>query len=375
MDWFVVEGETDGARLFDLVGRYAAVAILPAGATAVRRAWFQRVPRGATVYICLDADEAGEQGARRLNQIVGNAIRVRPPGGVKDWCEWEGSRDDFVLLVQQARKQISRSVKTFRELYHSWKEERSGQRPAIKLGWGSVDHDLRGVGDGQVLGIAARTAVGKSWALATIAHNVSAANAGGLIFSLEMPGPEWFERQWAIFENLPPEQIEDLAKLDIGPPERFLTRMEHTLLCEKPMRLDDVSYICAEARQRLEAPLRCVYVDYLGLLNANGRDAYERTSIVGKGLKELAKDEHVAIIVAMQLSRKGGDGTTPVTLEMMRDSGVIEESMDFLLGLWRPDNQPKEMMVRVLKNRKGQSGRTVKLSFKEPSMQVMEVVA
>jgi len=49
--------------------------------------------------------------------------------------------------------------------------------------------------------------------------------------------------------------------------------------------------------------------------------------------------------------------------------------MDFLLGLWRPENAAKEMMVRVLKNRKGQSGRTVKLNFREPSMQVMEVVA
>src|SRR4030095_13014082 len=162
---------------------------------------------------------------------------------------------------------------------------------------------------------------------------------------------------------------------DLAAPERFLKRMEHTLLCEQPMRLDDVSYICAEARQQLKGPLLCVYVDYLGLLNAQGKDPYERTSVVGKGLKELAKDERVAVIVAMQLSRRGGDGTTPVTLEMMRDSGVIEESMDFLLGLWRPAEGGKQMMVRVLKNRKGQSGRTVKLSFKEPSMQVMEVVA
>jgi len=375
MDWFIVEGETDGARLYDLVGHLAAVCILPAGASALRRVWFQRLPRGARVYICLDADEAGEAGSRKLMQILGNGIRVRPPG-VKDWCEWQGGRDDFIALVKQERKQIQSALKTFSDLYEDWKQERSGERPGIRVGWGSVDHDLRGVSDGQVLGIAARTAVGKSWALATIAHNVSAANAGGLICSLEMPGPEWFERQWAIFENLPPEEIEKLARMDdVGPPTRFLQRMQYTLLCEKPLQLDDIPYVIQEARQRLDQPLRCVYVDYLGLLSAPGKDPYERTSVVGKGLKELAKQEHVAVIVAMQLSRKGGDGTQPVTLEMMRDSGVIEEAMDFLLGLWRPSLDSKDMLVRVLKNRKGASGRQVKLTFKTPSMQVLEVVA
>lgn len=375
MDWFVVEGETDGARLYDLVGSYAAICILPAGATAIRKAWFQRLPRGAHVYICLDADDAGEEGSRRLAAICGNCTRIRPPD-VKDWCEWQGSRDDFVRLVKQARQQVERSVKTFRELYEHWKQERSGERPALKIGWGTIDHDLRGIGDGQVLGIAARTAVGKSWALASIAHNISAINAGGLIFSLEMPGPEWFERQWAIFQNLPPDQIEKLARMDdLEAPKAFFDRMRHTLLCEKPLQLDDISYVLQEARQRLDAPLRCVYIDYLGLLGSKGKDAYERTSAVGKGLKELAKEEHVAVVVAMQLSRAGGDGTQPVSLEMMRDSGVIEESMDFILGMWKPDFRSQTLAVRVLKNRKGVTGRQVQLTFRVPSMQVMEVVA
>jgi hypothetical protein len=104
LDWFVAEGETDGARLYDLVGDVAAVLVLPAGARAFKREWADRIPRGATVHLALDADEHGDAGAEKVARLIGGrTVRVRPPGGVKDWCEWDGSRDEFVRIVAEAR--------------------------------------------------------------------------------------------------------------------------------------------------------------------------------------------------------------------------------------------------------------------------------
>ena len=63
---------------------------------------------------------------------------------------------------------------------------------------------------------------------------------------------------------------------------------------------------------------------------------------------------------------------------MLRDSGVIEESLDFLLIYLRPgkvrDLPPAEhkrlrnvMAVMLLKNRKGDDGRLVELHFRPQS--------
>jgi hypothetical protein len=104
LDWFVAEGESDGARLFDLIGDVAAVVVAPAGALTFKREWANSIPRGATVHLCHDADDAGDQGADKAARMVGGrTVRVRPPIEGGDWCDWKGSRDDFIALVSNAR--------------------------------------------------------------------------------------------------------------------------------------------------------------------------------------------------------------------------------------------------------------------------------
>jgi replicative DNA helicase len=278
-------------------------------------------------------------------------------------------------------------VRSFGEFLTTYAEERSG--PAlepIRLGWGSIDAEIRGVSAGQVLGIAARTAVGKTWMLASIGESVSARSDSGILdASLEMPGPEYVERALAIHADVAPEQVEAWARQGelAERAASFLERMRNRLLVEEALSLTDLPAAFAEARERLSVPLRLVLIDYLGLVGGEGRTAYEIASSVGKGLKQLAKAEHVAIVVAMQLSRAGGDGSEPVTLSMLRDSGVIEESLDFLLGCWRPGKAqglgPAEalelrdvMRVALLKNRKGADGRIVDLRFRELSRRLYE---
>jgi replicative DNA helicase len=159
--------------------------------------------------------------------------------------------------------------------------------------------------------------------------------------------------------------------------------MRHALVVEEAVSLDDLPALLGEARKLLPVPLRLVLVDYLGLLGSEGRDAYERASRLGKGLKAVAKAQSVAIVVAMQLSRAGGDGSEEVTPVMLRDSGVLEESLDFLLGCWRPGraknlDPPDELNLRdvlrvaVLKNRKGRDGRVVDLRFRPESRRLYE---
>jgi hypothetical protein len=376
-DWFVVEGETDTARLAYLVGDVAAIMCLPAGALTIRDEWLGHIPGGATIYLALDADQPGEAGALKAQRMLfQRAVRVRPDRG-KDWCEWPGDCDDFVALVRREKSVASAALLTVDDLLMQYIDERVGTRPPIKLGWASLDNDLKGVGDGQVLGIAARTAVGKSWALASVADYTASTGVGGLICTLEMPGIDWIERQLAIAENVPPEMVESWVRqgLIASKVGHFREKFKNTLFCEKIISLDEMPTLIQAAKQRINVEFRAVFVDYLGLMDARGKDVYERVSSIGKGLKTVAKRESVAVVVAMQLSRAGGDGTKEVTLEMLRDSGVLEESMDFLLGCWRQSGDKNTMFVRILKNRKGADGRKVELRFMEQSRKLIEPVA
>jgi hypothetical protein len=62
--------------------------VLPAGALTFKREWAAAVPRGARVFLCHDADEAGDQGAEKVARILGGrTVRLRPPVEGGDWCD------------------------------------------------------------------------------------------------------------------------------------------------------------------------------------------------------------------------------------------------------------------------------------------------
>ncbi len=273
-------------------------------------------------------------------------------------------------------------LKTYGELITAYAQERQEHSPVVRLGFGSLDADMRGISPGQVCGFAARTSVGKTWALNTVEHNCMG-SYGVLSLSLEMPGMEWAERALAIYADVAPEQVEIWARQKELEQRAasFVAAARNVILCEDPVHIASLGTLIEQARRRV--PVRLVMVDYLGLIGANGRDSYERASTIGKTLKEVAKQSRVSIVVAMQLSRAGGDGSTPVTLDMLRDSGVIEEAMDFVIGCWRPgrnaDADPEMqlalqdiMRCQLLKNRKGHDGRVVDLTFRPNSRMLYE---
>src|SRR5699024_3976529 len=91
-------------------------------------------------------------------------------------------------------------------------------------------------------------------------------------------------------------------------------------------------------------------------------------------MKEIAKKLNCLVFVLSQTSREGGsDGSTPVSIQSARDTGAIEETGDYMLGIYRPAVNSKlsnderlavenEYYCQVLKNRWGALGK-VKLHF------------
>ena len=100
LDWLVAEGETDAARLFDLVGDVAAVLVLPAGPAPSSASGPRSSPAapasGSATTPTRTATSARRKPRRSLAvRRCGCAHRVE--GG--DWCDWDGGRDEFLELV------------------------------------------------------------------------------------------------------------------------------------------------------------------------------------------------------------------------------------------------------------------------------------
>jgi hypothetical protein len=104
IDWLIVEGESDAARLYDLAGDLCAIMVLPSGAQTFKREWADIIPRGARVGLCHDADEEGDKGAEKAAKLIGGrTFRVRPPVEGGDWCDFEGGREEFLELVGRVK--------------------------------------------------------------------------------------------------------------------------------------------------------------------------------------------------------------------------------------------------------------------------------
>ena len=77
----------------------------------------------------------------------------------------------------------------------------------------------------------------------------------------------------------------------------------------------------------------------------------------------MMKDTKTAGIVLAQINRSGGDGKEEVTMDMIRDSGAVEEVATFIMGLWNVKGKEGVIRACLLKNRHGASGIATELNF------------
>jgi replicative DNA helicase len=248
--------------------------------------------------------------------------------------------------------------------YHQILRGDHGQR--VFLGYQPLDTLLRGIRPGQVMGIMGRAGVAKTAIAINVIANIFRRSDAHpvLFFSLEMPSAEVVARLYCIDNGETPERLDAyLSKAQGDPRLAAWTRRYRDLVIvdEGGLKIDDLGVIYKESEAYLGKRIPLVLIDYLGLLRGPGPNSYERISNVSRELKNTAKRLSCSVLVLIQTSRQGGTGGDRVTLTMARDSGAIEEAVDFLLGVWRPELSERggpegELIMSVLKNRHGPTG-------------------
>lgn len=240
------------------------------------------------------------------------------------------------------------------------------------LGLPTLDNILDGVHPGEVCGLMARPGIGKTLLLGHITRALAEREAGVVFFSLEMPAAQIVTRLARALTHTDRYQLQGAVTTGTFDEQSYLCAFHTLILIDKPGlsvgQMD--SYLRQAAMGPLRGiPIRAVVIDHLGLVGGDrGMSTYDRVSTQARETKELAKRHKLAALLAIQVNREqGGDGSKELTLASARDSGVVEEAMDYLVAVRRLDRAQAlsvtereryrdALFLSVLKNRHGALG-------------------
>lgn len=389
-DIIITEGEYDALILAQTLAgsnnarmRQTAVVGLP-GAGSWPAGIDKSFEDARHVYIGLDPDDTGKPYAQKLKALIGTKARIIELPTALPKCDWteflrphdaehpHGGHDwhDVADLIIEADLHGKRMF-TMGEVRTKWGRLRTDQ-PGISLGFPSLDAIIRpGLKPGQLLIPLAKTGTGKSAFIHNVIHNVRSRRV--LALSLELTAEEVYEHFRRIHHfYYPHADGEDFDR----------SYRNVRIIDQNRLRRGDLSAMIAEYREEVGASPELVTVDYLQYFarGYSGLTAYERSSEACLELKAIAKEEQVAMIVPSQVKREAKLGV-PLSVDDARDSGVIEETGDFILALYRPDQADNKDGVtevtgafnsQLLKSRHGGNGRVFNFRFSNFSLTLVD---
>jgi replicative DNA helicase len=275
--------------------------------------------------------------------------------------DYEGQVDSLLDEVERdilriSEERVTGASLTIKELvnkaiskieeYHT----NQGMLTGISTGFTDFDKMTTGLHEGEMIVIAARPSVGKTSLAMNIAEHVTLELKVPVgVFSLEMTADQLVLRMLCSGSRVNLRNIRDgfLAERDFPKLTGAAGKM-----ASAPLFIDDSSGLSilqlrAKARRMWQQfGIKLFVIDYLQLLNSTSRRAENRQQEIAEisgGLKSLAKELNVPIIVLSQLNReleKRGPGERP-RLSDLRESGAIEQDAD-LVGLLYRETKNKD---------------------------------
>ena len=241
----------------------------------------------------------------------------------------------------------------------------------LKSGFSDLDQYVVGMGKSDLIIVGARPGVGKTAFVLNIATNIAKRTKKSVaIFQLEMGADQVVQRIIAS------EALVDSKKLKQGnlSADDWDSIANATAeLSETDILIDanpNITITNMKAKLRRVKNLGLVVIDYLQLMQGERRRDGNRAAEVGeisRGLKIMAKELNVPVIVCAQLSRATEKEHKKPMLSDLRESGSIEQDADIVMFLSRDyygDDPEKANLVDVIiaKNRHGETA-TVHMSW------------
>ncbi|MBN8249447.1 MAG: replicative DNA helicase [Verrucomicrobia bacterium] len=291
---------------------------------------------------------------RRMLQACSGVIgRVHEHEGEVEQLLDEVERD--ILRISEEREEgASKNIKdlvtsaiTIIQDYHS----KQGQLSGVPSGFADFDKMTHGLHGGEMVVIAGRPSMGKTSLAMNIAEHVAVNERLPVgVFSLEMTAESLIVRMLCSLARVNSRAVREgfLRERDFPRITAAAAKM-----AKAPLIIDDtpgLSILQLRARARRmwqQHGIRLFVIDYLQLLHSTSRKAQDNRqqeiADISSGVKALAKELKVPVIVLSQLNRElEKDKSRKPRLSDLRESGSIEQDADVVGLLYRPSAEDDE---------------------------------
>ncbi len=261
--------------------------------------------------------------------------------------------DRFKGQMPGMKEQVMGALESIEQLW-----ERRGGITGISTGFTELDRMTNGLHDGEMVIIAARPSMGKTALAMNIAEHVAISSKLPVaVFSLEMSSQQLVQRLLCSRARVNLQKVREgfLAERDFPSLTAAASK-----LAEAEIYIDDAAGLSilelrAKARRlKAQKNIRLIVIDYLQLLKSTTRRAQDNRQLeiseISSGIKALAKELKLPIIVLAQLNRQpeARSGGKP-RLSDLRESGSIEQDADLVGLLVRPEVYEEDEEARAEK--------------------------
>ena len=251
----------------------------------------------------------------------------------------EISQERYKDKAASMKDQVMAAIHAIEDLY-----TRQGGLTGWSTGFDSLDKMTDGLHRAEMFVIAARPSMGKTALAMNIAEHVAIEQKLPVaVFSLEMSASQLVQRLLC-----------SRAQVDLGNVRKGLLSERDfraltaaaSKLAESKIYIDDTAGLsilelrAKSRRLKSQHGIEAIFIDYLQLLRSTSRRAQDNRQIeiaeISSGLKALAKELDIPIVVLAQLNRnpeqRSGESKGRPRLSDLRESGSIEQDAD-VVGL------------------------------------------
>jgi replicative DNA helicase len=339
IDLVTLPEELARAKLLERVGGIENLVALVDGVPSVASVeYYARVVRDKSLLRSLIA----------ANQAIANEAfdSTDEPAQVLDRAEHTIFQLNSRQVGDSAASLESLLQQTFETLQNA-----DGSLTGLATGYYKLDELMCGLQRGEMIVLAARPSMGKTALALNMAEYMAVEDKRPtLIFSLEMAKEQLAQRFLCSRAKFNSQR---LRRGNIGPEDWTVLQMAAGDLEKAPIFIDDsaelnILTLRAKARRmKASHDIACVFVDYIQLMApvtfSRNDSRQQQISEISRGLKALARDLKIPVVVLSQLNRgpEDRDGHRP-RMSDLRESGAIEQDADVVMLLHREDYYHRE---------------------------------
>jgi replicative DNA helicase len=359
-------------RKLDEVGGVAYISALPDAAPS---------PGNVAWYVKMVSQKAR---LRKIIQVATSIVGAAYEAGEEDVEDIIDEAEQSILklgdqttikVLPTAKELAQRAIATI-EHYHA----HQGLLTGLPTGFPDLDKMTFGFQTSEMIVIAARPSMGKTALAVQIAEHVAVDQKLPVgIFSLEMTADSLMLRMLCSRARVNLRNIREgfLAERDFPKITGAAGK-----LSSASIHIDDSSSLSIfqlrtkARRMAAQFGIKLLVIDYLQLLHSSNRKADNRQqeiADISSGIKSLAKELAIPVIVLSQLNRDvERDGKRRPRMSDLRESGAIEQDADFVGLLYKPKADDDEEVdnaevtavnLLIAKQRNGPTYPEVRLTF------------